>query len=71
MLSANDELDESQITAMDLPLDFKVNLSFFVIEREITLAESAEHGPVIHKIATSDPSFHPILSSATSVLQKN
>lgn len=37
MSFAGDELDESQITAMDLPLEFKVNIQFLV-------------GPMIHKI---------------------
>ena len=31
MSLANDELDESQITSMDLPMDFKVIFFFFFI----------------------------------------
>lgn len=41
MSLASDELDESQITAMDLPLEFKVNWIFCPLG-EIVL----EHGPV-------------------------
>jgi hypothetical protein len=41
MSLAHDELDESQITAMDLPLDFKVRkLNFFRPLSEIEFAEA-------------------------------
>lgn len=52
MSLASDELDESQITAKDLPLEFKVNLIFCPL-REFLLwsSSSPPHGPLSHKIA--------------------
>jgi hypothetical protein len=45
MSYAGDELDESQLTAMDLPLEFKVNKYsiFIVCVRRL-------YGPLIHEI---------------------
>lgn len=66
MSLASDELDESQITAMDLPMDFKVNwISPFGV--------CARLGPV-DKIISNFPSVELIcyfrLSSVISVAQE-
>jgi hypothetical protein len=65
MSLANDELDESQITSMDLPMDFKVNLIFSPLGK----LRWRRQGPVTHKIMPT--TFHQsfsFLSSATSGL---
>lgn len=51
MSLANDELDESQITAMDLPLEFKVNLIWLSLNEypEFVLYHN---GPVNHEITS-------------------